>query len=217
MQLSVTSPSGLVSSSRPLHVLIDASPPVGALRLHGCTPGSTLWRRVLPVRPPPTVPVPTAHLESSHVMCGLGCPGLYKTLYSERANIATLGRTGSSVRDGVSYQNDLGQIAVCWSGGLRDADSGLARLEWRLWKELGGTWAYVQQGHLVVGDPRLTTALNASILTLYSAEPPVKSGSSVSGTTRQPGRFRHLGPGLLFTLRASVPRKLPVRAFVANV
>lgn len=121
------------------------------------------------------------------------------------------------MRDGVSYQNDLGQIAVCWSGGLRDADSGLARLEWRLWKELGGTWAYVQQGHLVVGDPRLTTALNASILTLYSAEPPVKSGSSVSGTAQQPGRSRHLGPGLLFTLRASVPRKLPVRAFVANV
>ena len=75
VQLSVTSPSGLVSSSRPLHVLIDASPPEGALELHGCTPGSTLWRRVLPVRPPPTVPVPTTHLESSHVMCGLGCPG----------------------------------------------------------------------------------------------------------------------------------------------
>ncbi len=43
VQLSVTSPSGLVSGSRPLHVLIDASPPEGALELRGCTPGSTLW------------------------------------------------------------------------------------------------------------------------------------------------------------------------------
>ena len=98
------------------------------------------------------------------------------------------------MRDGVSYQNDLGQIAVCWSGGLRDADSGLARLEWRLWKELSGTWVYVQQGHLVVGDPWLTTALSSRNLTLYSAEPPVKYGSSVSGTVHQPGRFRHLRP-----------------------
>ena len=121
--------------------------------------------------------------------------GADKTLYSERANIATLGRTGSSVRDGVSYQNDLGQIAVCWSGGLRDADSGLARLEWRLWKELGGTWAYVQQGHLVVGDPRLTTALNASILTLYSAEPPVKSGSSVVAQPASPAASDTWGLG----------------------
>ena len=58
VQLSVTSPSGLVSGSRPLHVLIDASPPEGALELRGCTPGSTLWRRVPPLRPPLTVPVP---------------------------------------------------------------------------------------------------------------------------------------------------------------
>lgn len=99
------------------------------------------------------------------------------------------------MRDGVSYQNDLGQIAVCWSGGLRDADSGLARLEWRLWKELNGTWVYVQQGHLVVGDPRLTTALNASILTLYSAEPPVKSGSSVVAQLASPAASDTWGLG----------------------
>ena len=90
------------------------------------------------------------------------------------------------MRDGVSYQNNLGQIAVCWSSGLRDADSGLAQLEWRLWKELNGTWVYVQQGHLVVGDPRLTTALSSRNLTLYSAEPPVKDGSSVVAQRTSP-------------------------------
>ena len=90
------------------------------------------------------------------------------------------------MHDGVSYQNDLGQIAVCWSSGLLDADSGLARLEWRLWKELNGTWAYVQQGHLVVGDPRLTTALSSRILTLFSVEPAVKSGSSLVAQPTSP-------------------------------
>ena len=90
------------------------------------------------------------------------------------------------MRDGVSYQNDLDQIAVCWSSGLIDADSGLARLEWQLWRELGGTWAYVQQGHLVVGDPRLTTALSSRNLTLYSAELPVKYESSVVAQRTSP-------------------------------
>ena len=90
------------------------------------------------------------------------------------------------MRDGVSYQNDLDQIAVCWSSGLIDADSGLARLEWQLWRELGGTWAYVQQGHLVVGDPRLTTALSSRNLTLYSAELPVKHESSVVAQRTSP-------------------------------
>ena len=101
------------------------------------------------------------------------------------------------MRDGVSYQNDLGQIAVCWSSGLRDAESGLARLEWRLWKELSGTWVYVQQGHLVVGDPWLTTALSSRNLTLYSAEPPVRSGSSVVAQPASPAASDTWGlPGL---------------------
>jgi hypothetical protein len=80
----------------------------------------------------------------------------------------------------VSYQRGLDGLRACWAaGGFSDAHSGLAGLEWVLYRRINGVgWVKTQQGALDIGEPRAQSALAAGALSLYPAELSVGWGTA---------------------------------------